>query len=73
MAEVPLAEDWERYEIDVLDGDIVRRTLTAGEPLVSYGAEQQIADFDEIPESLSVRIYQLSAVWGRGVPRTATI
>jgi hypothetical protein len=73
MAEVPLAEDWERYEIDVLDGDVVRRTLTAGEPFVSYGADQQIADFGEMPESVLVRIYQLSAVWGRGAPRTAII
>src|SRR5690606_39345356 len=33
--EVPLAEDTERYEVDILDGDTVKRTLIAAAPTIT--------------------------------------
>ena len=43
--EVPLSEDFESYEVDVLDGADVVRTLTASAPSVVYTAAAQAADF----------------------------
>ncbi len=71
--DVPLAEDAERYEIDVLDGDTVKRTLSVSTPAAIYDAEQQTEDFGASPETISLRIHQVSAVWGRGAPRMAIV
>jgi len=72
-AEVPLAEDSERYEVDILSGATVVRTLAATTPSVIYTAADQIADFGALPASVSVRVYQLSAFLGRGSPRDAVV
>lgn len=71
---VPLAEAFERYEIDVLDanGDVVR-TLTSEAPSVVYTAEDQVADFGSVQPQVEVRIAQLSAVFGRGTAAVAII
>ena len=71
--EVPLAEDSEAYEIDVLQGTIVRRTLSASGSPATYTAAQQVADFGAVQSSVSVRIYQISQSFGRGTPRAATL
>jgi hypothetical protein len=72
-AEVPLGEDIEAYEIDILDGDAVLRTLTATTPATLYAAADELADFGTPQTSLSVAIYQLSATVGRGFPATRTL
>jgi hypothetical protein len=72
-AEVPLGEESERYEIDVLNGATVKRTLSATTPTVTYTAAQQSADFGTAPPIVTVRVYQLSATWGRGAPCEATV
>lgn len=71
--EVPLSEDSERYEVDVLDGETVLRTLAAAAPSVTYTAAQQVADFGSAQPTYSVRIYQLSGTYGRGTPRPTII
>ena len=71
--EVPLGEDAERYEVDILDGANVVRTLTATSPTATYTAAQQTADFGAPQSSISLRIYQLSATRGRGTPRSAVL
>jgi hypothetical protein len=72
-AEVPLGEDFERYEIDVLDGAAVKRTILSDIPSALYTAAEQTADFGAPQSSVSLRVYQMSAVAGRGTPRTATL
>lgn len=72
-AEVPLAEDAEAYEIDILSGGSVVRTLTAATPSVVYTAAQQIVDFGTPQPSLAVRVMQMSTVWGRGASRDALV
>lgn len=72
-AEVPLAEDVERYEIDILDGASVVRTLTAATPSCVYAAADQVADFGSTQATLSVAVHQMSAAYGRGTPRFAVI
>ncbi|KWT68942.1 Gene Transfer Agent host specificity protein [Hyphomicrobium sulfonivorans] len=71
--EVPLSEDSERYEVDVLDGGVVVRTLTSDVPTAIYTAEQQVADFGGAQEAYQVRVYQLSASYGRGTGRAALV
>lgn len=66
---LPLAEATEAYEVDILSGaGAVVRTLTSAVPTVAYTADQQIADFGDVQERVSARIYQLSASVGRGQP-----
>ena len=71
--DVPLAEAEERYEIDILDGATVRRTLIATSPGATYTAAQQTADFGSPQSSVSLRICQISATRGRGTSRQATL
>lgn len=76
-ADIPLSEESEEYEIDIIsDGSpqTVLRTLEASEQEVVYTAAQIEEDFGSpIPDLVTVRIYQLSAVVGRGTPGEATI
>lgn len=71
--EVPNSEDSESYSIDILDGSAVVRTLTSSTPSVVYTAADQTTDFGAPQSEVTVRIYQLSAIVGRGTPAEATI
>ncbi len=71
--EVPLAEAEERYEIDILTGSTVVRTLSASTPSVVYSAAEQIADFGTPQASVSLRIAQTSLAYGRGTARDAIV
>jgi hypothetical protein len=67
LAEVPLGEDEERYEADILDtGGGVRRTLNSTQPLAVYTEAMQLADWGTLPSQVQVRIAQVSPVYGRG-------
>lgn len=72
-ADVPLGEAEERYEVDILNGGSVLRTLTATMPSAIYTAAQIAEDFVTQPSSISVAIYQISNVCGRGTPATAVL
>ncbi|MGO4572798.1 baseplate multidomain protein megatron [Microvirga sp. 2TAF3] len=72
-ADVPLSEDFERYEIDILGGSTVLRTLASAEPSILYSAAQETSDFGAPQTSLSLRVAQVSAVAGRGFERIVTI
>jgi hypothetical protein len=51
----------------------VLRTLSVTEASASYTTEQQADDFGEVQEEINVRIYQRSAIVGRGYPLTETL
>ncbi len=72
---VPLGEASEAYEVDILDGPggAVKRTLTSATPSVVYANADILADFGAAPAALSVAVYQMSAVAGRGFPRAVTL
>ncbi|MCH9806773.1 MAG: glycoside hydrolase/phage tail family protein [Alphaproteobacteria bacterium] len=73
-AEVPLAEDLERYEVDILADDAsVVRTITTDAPQASYTAAEQVEDFGALRPACTVRVTQLSAVYGRGAATSATL
>lgn len=70
--DVPLGEELEAYEIEIRDGDAVKRILASSEPQATYSAAEQSADFGHTDfESLDVTIYQLSRAFGRGSGRSA--
>jgi hypothetical protein len=74
--EAPLFEEAEAYEVDVLDGAAVKRTLATGTTSVVYTAAQQTADWGAPlapPASLDIVIYQLSTTYGRGAPKAVTL
>jgi len=74
--EVPMSEASEAYEVDILDGAVVKRTLTATTTSALYTAAQQTADWGAPlgpGDSLDVRIAQMSARLGRGAVRAATL
>ena len=72
-SEVPLGEDSESYEVDILDGASVKRTLAASVPDVVYTAAAQAADFGSAQPAYDIRVYQLSASYGRGTARSAMV
>ncbi|MGI9371607.1 MAG: phage tail baseplate protein [Hyphomicrobiales bacterium] len=74
QADVPLAEESERYEVDILDaaGDVVR-TLAANKPNASYLNSEIAADFGAAPSHLSIVVHQISATYGRGSAKTALV
>ena len=63
---LPLDEESESYEIDIMDGATVKRTLTATSETKTYAVADQITDFGAAQSALTIRAYQLSAVIGRG-------
>jgi hypothetical protein len=64
--EVPLGEDAEAYEIDILSGSTVKRTLSVNAPVATYSAADEVADFGGPQTSLTIRVFQLSSTVGRG-------
>jgi hypothetical protein len=73
QTEVPLGEDGETYEIEILDGATVKRTLSASAPSVIYTVAQQTTDFGSPQPSYTIRVYQFSASYGRGAAREAVV
>jgi hypothetical protein len=69
----PLGEETEAYEVDVMAGAIVKRTISVASPTASYAAAQQLSDGFTPGNPITVDTYQLSAVRGRGHPRRAVV
>jgi len=76
MGDVPLGEELEAYEVDILDGASVKRTLNANTTSAVYSGADQIADWGALlgrGDTLTIRITQLSALIGRGAGRSVTL
>ncbi len=73
LTEVPLGEDAELYEVDVLAGAIVKRTISTATASALYTSAQQIADFGSVQAAVSLKVYQISSVFGRGAARAVTL
>jgi hypothetical protein len=70
---IPLGEESELYEVDILDGGNVVRTIEITSPTASYTAAEQTTDFGSAQSSVDIKIYQMSAIVGRGYEAAATI
>jgi hypothetical protein len=73
VGEVPLCEASEEYNVDILSGDSVVRTLGVSSPSALYAAGDELADFGLLQSSLTIRVTQLSATVGRGFATRATL
>jgi hypothetical protein len=73
LKDVPLGEASEAYELDVMSGGTVKRTLASAVPSVLYAAAAELADFGAPQAGLTVRVAQISATVGRGFAATAAI
>ena len=68
-----LGEASELYEIEIMQGDSVKRIITSTTSSVNYTSAQQVTDFGSNRSSISIKIYQISATVGRGFPATRTL
>ncbi len=71
--DVPLSEESERYEVDIMDGLAVRRTLASAASFALYTAAEQTADFGAPQGAVSARVHQMSGSYGRGSPRASEV
>jgi hypothetical protein len=71
--DVPLGEAEERYEIDILDGEVVKRMMQSTTASVTYLTDDEIDDFGGALDTISVRIAQISATVGRGFATEAAL
>ena len=71
----PLGETTESYEVEVWDSGYttLKRTLTSSTPTVTYTSAAQVTDFGSNQAVLYLKIYQLSAIVGRGYPLTVSV
>ena len=71
---VPLSEDAELYQVDIVSGMTVLRTLTGlWAPTATYSAADQTTDGLTPGDPVDVQIFQLSAEVSRGFPGSATV
>ena len=74
LGTVPLSEDSEAYEVDVIGGGSVVRTISGlSSPTASYSAADQAIDFGSAQAAIDFRIFQLSGEIGRGFAKEATV
>lgn len=69
----PVGETSEAYEIDVMSGTTVKRTISVTSPAWTYSAADQTTDFGSAQSSIKFRIYQISGNVGRGYPLEVTL
>jgi hypothetical protein len=65
-ADVPLNEDFEAYDVEVVNGAAIARTVRVDSPTWTYDAASQVADFGSAQSGYTLNVYQISALFGRG-------
>lgn len=75
LSRVPLSEDFEQYEIEILNGSTVVREVTGlTQTNYVYNNQQQVTDFGSAQlTSIKFRVYQISALIGRGLVAERTV
>ncbi len=73
--EVPLGEELEAYEVEILDGATVKRVLSTATTSAVYTAASRppIGARCSPGDTLDIRIFQLSALVGRARPRPSRL
>jgi hypothetical protein len=72
-ANLPLSEAYEKYEVDIYVGGIFRRTISTSSRSAYYSKEMQIADTGSIISQITVDVFQISGVVGRGNAGTGVL
>jgi hypothetical protein len=64
---VPLNEEKEEYELEIMSGAMVFRTIKGiTSPSFTYTSAMQIEDFGSNQSTVIFRVYQMSVIYGRG-------
>ncbi|AUM72952.1 baseplate multidomain protein megatron [Paracoccus jeotgali] len=74
--EIPMSEPAEAWQVDILDGSTVKRSLTAATTCAVYTGAQQIADWGAPlgpGASLDIRIAQIGQALGAGAAPVTTL
>jgi hypothetical protein len=74
--EIPMSEASESWQVEILDGATVKRSLTTATTSVVYSAADQSADWGAplgLGFSLDVRIAQIGQTFGAGAALTTTL
>jgi hypothetical protein len=73
LAEVPLAEDAEAYQLDILNGNTVLRSISLSAPTYHYTTALMTADLGAPPTQFTARVAQRSTTHGLGPTLERTI
>ena len=73
LLEIPVGEESEAYEIDLLRAGAVVRTLSLTQPSILYPNALEAADFGGPQGAFDLRAYQKSAAVGRGFGLAAQV
>lgn len=65
-SDVPLGEEQERYQLEIMSGSIIKRTLISTTQNALYTSADELSDFGASQSALSVRLCQLSTTVGEG-------
>jgi hypothetical protein len=74
--DVPMSEESEGYEVEIYTNNsftTLKRVLTTPVSQADYTAAQQVTDFGIVQPLICFRVYQMSAVVGRGYAASASI
>jgi hypothetical protein len=69
LADQPLGEAFERYQVEIFDGAVRKLSLVSGEPAWLHGTNQELADFGSARSTFDVGIAQISETAGPGFVR----
>lgn len=73
VSEVPLSETDERYEVDILDGTMIKRTIASTTSSATYTLAQQTLDFGAPQAAVNVRVRQIGSNGRAGSVRSAIV
>lgn len=73
LVDVPLGETTEAYQVDIMNGAVVVRTISVATQSATYTAAMQTSDWGSVQTTITCNVYQISAEIGRGYVRTATL
>lgn len=73
--DVPLGEEVELYDIDIINigTGAVARTARVSQPSFTYTSAMQVADFGSNQAQVKFSVYQVSLAYGRGTGATRTV
>jgi hypothetical protein len=71
--EVPLGEETEAYQLEILSGGAVIRSLVCTAPTAIYTGADELSDFGAPQSRLHLRVAQLSSTVGAGRPTELTL
>jgi hypothetical protein len=73
LADPPLGEAFERYQVEIFDGVVRKRSLVTSEPAWLYSTAAELADFGSARSTLDIAIAQISETAGPGFVRRGIV